>query len=128
MRKELERSEPKPIKCGGPVGVNDQRIVLLAAGGHWTIRRSLPSLDITRQKAGRLARSYSLQDGLGWRIEKDASRQWTDSLDASPLGSMALGLVKKTVEGKPPNCIHALETGPCMASTQPAVYVESYGR
>ncbi len=95
MRKELER-----LSRSRSVAVRlaeRSRIVLLAAGG-LDNQEIAAKLDITRQKAGRW-RDRFVEDGLGG-IEKDASR-------SGRIGRRKRArIVKKTVEGKPPNATH----------------------
>ena len=98
VRKELER-----LSRSRSVAVRlaeRSRIVLLAAGG-LDNQEIAAKLDITRQKAGRW-RDRFVEDGLGG-IEKDASR----SGRIPSIGRRKRArIVKKTVEGKPPNATH----------------------
>ncbi len=97
VRKELER-----LSRSRSVAVRlaeRSRIVLLAAGG-LDNQEIAAKLDITRQKAGRW-RDRFVEDGLGG-IEKDASRSGRIPRSAAGSGR----IVKKTVEGKPPNATH----------------------
>ena len=69
--------------------------------GVWDNQEIAAKLDITRQKAGRW-RDRFVEDGLGG-IEKDASR----SGRIPSIGRRKRArIVKKTVEGKPPNATH----------------------
>ena len=99
VRKELGATEPKAavwrsgwrndleLSCWPPGGLDNQEIAA--------------KLDITRQKAGRW-RDRFVEDGLGG-IEKDASR----SGRIPSIGRRKRArIVKKSVEGKPPNATH----------------------
>ena len=98
VRKELER-----LSRSRSVAVRlaeRSRIVLLAAGG-LDNQEIAAKLDITRQKAGRW-RDRFVEDGLG---ESKRTLPAVDGVPRSAAGRRAR-IVKKTVEGKPPNATH----------------------
>ena len=99
VRKELER-----LSRSRSVAVRlaeRSRIVLLAAGG-LDNQEIAAKLDITRQKAGRW-RDRFVEDGLG-----ESKRTLPRSGRIPSIGRRKRArIVKKTVEGKPPNATHS---------------------
>ena len=99
VRKELERLEPKP-QCGGPVGGTISNCLAGRRGSGQSGDR-LPSWTslVKRPDVGAIV---SLKMASGG-IEKDASR----SGRIPSIGRRKRArIVKKTVEGKPPNATH----------------------